>query len=290
MRAIWKGHIRFSLVTIPIRIFNAVDTEDTISFRQLHKVDHGLVGYEKKCKTCGKALAADEIVKGYEFERGRFVVVTPEDLAKVRLPSTKVIEIQGFVDAAEIHPSLYEAPYLAGPDGPLGAKAYALLAQAMQSTGKVGVGKVVLSAREEVVIIAPEGAGIMLHKLRPPAQIRSFEAVPQVAPAQASKDEVRLSISLVESMGTSLGEVDLTDRYADALRDLIEAKVAGREVVATEEVVPPVTDVLAALQQSLQAAQLKRKPMERAKGTKRPAAAPAAGQEKPAKAKKPRVA
>src|ERR1043166_5031618 len=117
MRSIWKGHIRFSLVTIPIRIYNAVDTAETIRFNQLHKDDNGAVGYEKKCKKCGKALTSEEIVKGYAFEPEQYVIVSPEDLAKIKLKSldlakiklksTKVIEVEGFIDAAEVHPSLY---------------------------------------------------------------------------------------------------------------------------------------------------------------------------------------
>src|ERR1041384_871936 len=117
MRSIWKGHIRFSLVTIPIRIYNAVDTEETIRFNQLHKEDNGAVGYEKKCKKCGKALTTEEIVKGYQFEPEQYVIISPEDLAKIKLQSTKVIEIEGFIDANEVQPSMYDSPYFAGPDG-----------------------------------------------------------------------------------------------------------------------------------------------------------------------------
>ncbi len=113
MRSIWKGHIRFSLVTIPIRIYNAVDTEETIRFNQLHKEDNGAVGYEKKCKKCGKALTAEEIVKGYQFEPEQYVIVSPEDIEKIKLKSTKVIEIEGFIDASEVHSTLYESPYYA---------------------------------------------------------------------------------------------------------------------------------------------------------------------------------
>src|SRR5579872_5080073 len=107
MRSIWKGHIRFSLVTIPIRIYNAVETEETIRFNQLHKEDNGPVGYEKKCKKCGKALTNDDIVKAYEFEPDQYVIVTPEDLEKVKIKSTKIIDIEGFIDATEVNPSLY---------------------------------------------------------------------------------------------------------------------------------------------------------------------------------------
>ncbi len=138
MRSIWKGHIRFSLVTIPIRIYNAVDTEETIRFNQLHKEDNGPVGYEKKCKKCGKALTAEEIVKGYQFEPEQYVIVSPEDLAKIKLKSTKVIEIEGFIDASEVHPSLYESPYFAGPDGPVAAKTYSLLTRGAEGERESG--------------------------------------------------------------------------------------------------------------------------------------------------------
>src|SRR5215213_10377287 len=175
MRSIWKGHIRFSLVTIPVRIYNAVDTEETIRFQQLHKEDNGAVGYEKKCKKCGKSLTAEEIVKGYEFEPEQYVIVTADDFAKIKLQSTKVIEIEGFIDAAEVHPTLYESPYLAGPDGPVAAKTYALLSEALKASGKVGVGKVVLRDREEVVMIAPLQGGLLLHKLRNPKELRKMD-------------------------------------------------------------------------------------------------------------------
>src|SRR3954471_4138548 len=247
MRSIWKGHIRFSLVTIPVRIYNAVDTEETIRFNQLHKEDNGAVGYEKKCKKCGKSLVAEEIVKGYEFEPEQFVIVTAEDFTKIKLQSTKVIEIEGFIDATEVHPSLYEAPYLAGPDGVVAAKTYALLSRALQASGKVAVGKVVLRDREEVVTIAPMDGGLMLYKLRQPAEIRKIQDVPQIENKDVNKDELKLSINLVESMSSTLKEIDLTDGYRDALRDLIQAKIQGKEVIAVAEEEKPVVDIMAAL-------------------------------------------
>src|SRR5215510_8318737 len=188
MRAIWKGHIQFSLVTIPIRIYNAVDTEETIRFNQLHKEDNGAVGYEKKCKKCAKTLTTEEIVKGYQFEPEQYVIVTPEDLAKIKLQSTKVIDIEGFIDASEVHPSLYESPYLAGPDGLVAAKTYSLLSEALKASGKVGIGKVVLRDREEVVMIGPLDGGLILYKLRPQSEVRKMESVPQIDNKPVSKD------------------------------------------------------------------------------------------------------
>src|SRR6267378_8357822 len=231
MRSIWKGHIQFSLVTIPIRIYNAVDNEETIRFNQLHKEDNGPVGYEKKCKKCSKSLTSEEIVKGFQFEPEQYVIVSPEDLAKIKLKSTKVIEIEGFIDASEVHPSLYESPYFAGPDGVVAAKTYSLLSQALKESGKVGIGKVVLRDREEVVAIAPLDGGLILYKLRHPNEIRKMEGVPQVEKTEANKDELKLSLGLVESMAASLKDLDLNDRYRDALREMIDAKISGKEVV-----------------------------------------------------------
>src|SRR5687767_1163906 len=276
MRSIWKGHIRFSLVTIPIRIYNAVDTEETIRFNQLHKDDNGAVGYEKKCKKCGKALTAEEIVKGYQFEPEQYVIVSPEDLAKIKLKSTKVIDIEGFIDVEEVHPTLYESPYFAGPDGPVASKTYSLLSQALKASGKVGVGKVVLRDREEVVMISPLDGGLALYKLRNPGELRKMESVPQIENKEVNKDELKLSINLVESMATTLEELDLTDRYRDALREMIEAKIAGKEVVSSPEEEKPVVDIMAALKQSIEQAKAKKKPMEKAKGEKKAAAVEAA--------------
>src|SRR5258706_11397164 len=271
MRSIWKGHIRFSLVTIPIRIYNAVDTEETIRFNQLHKEDNGAVSYEKTCKKCCKALAEEEIVKGYQFEPEQYVIMSPDDLEKIKLKSTKVIEIEGFIDASEVHSTLYESPYFAGPDGLVAAKTYSLLTQALKASGKVGVGKVVLREREEVAMIAPLDGGLVLYKLRNPQELRKMDSVPQIEQKEANKDELKLSISLVESMTASLKDMDLTDRYRDALREMIEAKIAGKEVISAPEEEKPVVDIMTALKQSIERTKAQKKPMEKAKGEKKQA-------------------
>src|SRR5438094_3050191 len=286
MRSIWKGHIRFSLVTIPIRIYNAVDTtEQAIRFNQLHKDDNGAVGYDKKCKKCGKALTSEEIVKGYQFEPEQYVIISPEDVEKIKLKSTKVIEIEGFIDASEVHPTLYESPYFAGPDGVVAAKTYSLLTQALRASGKVGVGKVVLRDREEAVMISPLETGLVLYKLRNPSELRKIDDVPQIEQKELNKEELKLSISLVDSMTSTLKEIDLTDRYRDALREMIEAKIAGREVVSAPEEEKPVVDIMTALKQSIERTKAQKKPMEKAKGVAKEAVEAA-----PAKQKKQKVA
>jgi DNA end-binding protein Ku len=162
MRAIWKGHIQFSLVTIPVRVYNAIDSGQSISFNLLSKEGHNPVSYEKKDKVTGQPLKSDEIVKGYQYEPGQYVIVEQEDLEKVRLKSTKVIEIEGFVDKSEVHPTLYEAPYFIGPDGDIAAKTYGLLGAVLKDSGKIAVGKVVLRDRETPVLLTPLEKGIVM--------------------------------------------------------------------------------------------------------------------------------
>jgi len=281
MRSIWKGHLQFSLVTIPVRIYNAVDREETIRFNQLHKADNGPVGYDKKCKRCGKTLTAEEIEKGYQFEPEQYVIVSAEDLAKIKLKSTKVIEIQGFIDAGEVDASFYESPYFAGPDGAIATKTYSLLSQALKATGKAGIGKVVLRDREEVMLIAPQDGGLVLHKLRRPNELRQIDNVPLIEKREANKDELKLAISLVESMTTGLKDLDLTDHYSEALCELVEAKIAGKEVVSAPEEEKPVVDIMTALKESIERTKAQKKPMERATGERKEAA-----EAKPAKRRK----
>jgi DNA end-binding protein Ku len=197
------------------------------------------------------------------------VIVSPEDLAKVKLKSTKVIEIQGFIDSIEVDPALYESPYFAGPDGPIAAKTYSLLSQALKASGKVGIGKVVLRDREEILMIAPQGNGLVLHKLRRPNEIRNIDAVPQIEAKEVTRDELKLSINLVESMTSSLKDLDLSDQYREALREMIEAKITGREVVSVPEQEKPVIDIMTALRQSIEQTKTRKKPMERAKGQRK---------------------
>jgi DNA end-binding protein Ku len=262
-----------------------VDTGESIRFNQLHKEDNGTVGYEKKCKKCGKTLTAEEIVKGYEFEPEQYVIVSSEDVAKIKLKSTKVIEIAGFIDASEVHPTLYESPYFAGPDGSVATKTYSLLTQALKESGKVGVGKVVLRDREEVVMIAPLEGGLVLYKLRNPNELRKMASVPQIEQKEVNQAELKLSLSLVESMTSRLNEMDLTDHYREAMRELVEAKIAGKEVVSVPEEEKPAVDIMTALKQSIERTRAQKKPMEKAKGEQKQAE-----ETKPAKERKQKVA
>lgn len=264
MRAIWKGHVQFSLVTIPVRIYNAIDTGQTISFNLLSKEGHNPVSYEKKDKVTGQTLRNEDIVKGYQYEPGQFVIVEQEDLDKVRLKSTKVIEIEGFVKAEEVHPTLFESPYFIGPDGDIAAKTYGLLSQCLKDTGKIGVGKVVLRDRETPVLIQPYERGILMYRLRYPSEVRSINEVPQLLEVKADKEQLKLARTLVDSMTTKFSQIEMKDHYFDALKEIIDAKIAGKEIVTVAEEEPKVVDIMTALKASIE--QAKKKPMEKAKG------------------------
>jgi DNA end-binding protein Ku len=276
MRAIWKGHIQFSLVTIPIRIYNAIDSGQSISFNLLSKDGHNPVSYEKKDKVTGQTLRSEDIIKGYQYEPGQYVIIDQEDFDKVKLKSEKVIEIEGFVNTEEVHPTLYEAPYYIGPDGDMAAKTYGLLSQTLKETGRIAVGKVVLRDRETPVLLAPHEGGMVMYRLRYPNEVRSIREVPQLMEVKPDKEQLKLAKTLVDSMTTKFANIEMKDHYYDALKAIIDAKVQGKEIVSITEEAPKVVDIMTALKASIDAA---KKPMEKAKG----AAAKSEKAEKPAK-------
>ena len=265
MRAIWKGHIQFSLVTIPVRVYNAIDTGQTISFNLLTREGHNPVSYEKKDKVTGKPLRNEDIVKGYQYEPGQYVIVEQEDLEKVKLKSEKVVVIEGFVKSEEVHHTLFETPYFIGPDGDIAAKTYGLLCHVLKESGKIGVGKVVLRDRETPVLISPHEGGILMYRLRYPNEVRSIREVPQLLEVKADKEQMKLAKTLVDSMTTKFSQIEMKDHYYDALKAIIDAKVAGKEIVTVTEEEPKVVDIMTALKASIEAA--KKKPMEKAKGS-----------------------
>lgn len=276
MRAIWKGHIQFSLVTIPVRIYNAIDTGQTISFNLLSKEGHNPVAYEKKDKVTGEVLKTEDIVKGFQYEPGQYVIVENEDFEKVKLKSEKVIEIEGFVDTNEVHPTLFEAPYYIGPDGDVAAKTYGLLSETLKQSGKIAVGKVVLRDRETPLLLAPMDGGIVMYRLRYPHEVRAMKEVPQIREVKADKEQLKLAKTLLDSMTVKFSSIEMKDNYYDALKNIIDAKIEGKEVIVREEEAPKVVDIMTALKASIDAA--KKKPMEKAKGETKKAKA-----EKPAK-------
>lgn len=267
MRSIWKGYLRFSMVTIPIRLYNAVDSSTTIRFNQLHNKDHGRVGYDKSCKSCGETLGPEDIVKGYEFAPDEYVVVSGEEMKTLRLKSTRILEIEGFVPASEVHQTLFDTPYFVGPDGEVAGRGYALLAEALRKSRKMGIGKLVLRDREDMVLVGQHKGGLMVYKVRYPHVIRDIGEVPSLGGYEVLGEELQLAQHLIEAMATSIGKVELKDTYHEAVRELIEAKIAGKEVVCVAEEVKPVIDIMSALKASI--AQANKKPTQKAKPGKK---------------------
>lgn len=268
MRSIWKGHIRFLLVAIPVRIYNALETSEKIQFNQLHRDDYGPIGYDKRCKKCGQIVSADQITKGYQYEPDRYAIVEPDDIAKIKIKTTRAVDIIGFVDRDEIPSTFYDAPYFAGPDGPVSEKPYALLREVMKQTGKVGIGKVVLRDREDLVAVFPLDDGLVLQKLHYPHELRKMQDVPDLESVQKlnaqklNKNELKLATTLVQEMATTLSDIDTEDNYHAALRNLIDSKIKGKKVVEFEVEELPRLDIMSALKKSLQ--QSSRKPMVKA--------------------------
>ena len=263
MRSIWKGHIRFLLVAIPVRIYNAIETAEKIQFNQLHREDYGPIGYDKRCKKCGQVVTNDQITKGYQYEPDRYAIVEPEDIAKVKIKTTRAVDIVGFVDSSEIPTTFYDSPYYAGPDGPVSEKPYALLREVMKQTGKVGIGKVVLRDREDLVAVFPHEDGLVMQKLHYPNELRSMKDVPELDHGvKVDKNEMKMATMLVEQMVTTLADIDTVDQYHEALKKLIDSKIKGKKVVEFEVEELPRLDIMSALKKSLQASN--RKPMVKA--------------------------
>jgi DNA end-binding protein Ku len=249
-------------------MYGAIESKQNISFRQLHKDDHGPIGYQKVCKVCNDKVSATDIIKGYEYESDQYVIVEADDLEKIKLKSTKVIDIEAFVDADEVPSALFDAPYFAGPDGEVAAKSYSLLCETLKKTNKLGIGKVVLRDRESIVLIAPHGPGLMMYKLRYPKELRNIENVPNLAREEPDETQLKLAQTLVDSMVKSFSDLELEDKYRQAVMDIVEAKIAGKEIVTIAEEEAPIVDIMTALQESIKQAQTQKKPLKKATGKK----------------------
>ncbi len=260
MRSIWKGHIRFSLVTIPIQIFNAVESKGNVSFRQLHSKDNGPIGYKKYCKSCEETVSREDIMKGFEYEPDQYAIFQEEELNSIKLESTKAIDIEAFVDMEEVHPTRFEHVYYVGPEGEVSKQAFALFCKTLSDTGKAGIGRIILRDREDVVLLTPHQNALIMYKLRFPYELRSIERVPDIKKQEiADEAQLKLAKQLVESLSIPFSEVDFEDRYRDALLDLVEKKVQGKQIVNMEENEEdkPVVDIMVALKKSIEAAKKK---------------------------------
>jgi DNA end-binding protein Ku len=251
-RPTWKGYLKISLVNIPIRVFPATDAAATVSFNQLHRECRTRIQQKRWCPSCQVEVPITDIVKGYEFEKGKYVVLDEDDLAKVRPESTRVINIVQFADAKVIDPVYVERPYYLAPDGAVASEAFAVMREGM--AGKAAVGKVALYGREYLVAIQPRENGLVMYTLRHASEVRAMSAIDELkaVPAKIKPDEVKLARQVISNFETEGDLTQYKDDYQDELRKLIDAKIAGEDIVApAEEEAPKVVNLMEALRQSL---------------------------------------
>jgi DNA end-binding protein Ku len=285
-RSTWKGFLKVSLVSIPIKVFPASESAATLSFNQLHGECRTRIQQKRWCPTCNREVANTELVKGYEFEKGRFVVLTEEDLAKVKTESTRVINLVQFADAESIDPIYYDRAYYLAPDGPMASDAYAVMREGMR--GKAGIGKVALYGREYLVAVVPRDRGLVMFTLHHAAEVRGIDAIDELqnVPESVKPEEVNLARQVIGAFDAELDLSSFRDEYREGLREIIDAKIAGEEVVAkTVETPSNVVNLMEALRRSLDAAAPGARGKRKTAKVELPAEAPA--EERPAAGAKP---
>lgn len=253
-RPTWKGFLKVSLVNIPVKVFPATESAATLAFNQLHAECQTRIQLKKWCPHCEREVSSAEIVKGYEFEKGRYVVVAEEDIQKVRVESTRVINLVQFADDAEIDPIYVDRAYYLAPDGPVAAEAFAVMREGM--SGKAGIGKMALYGREYLVAVRPQKKGLVMYTLHHDAEIRSIDQIEELSsvPATVKPEEMKLARQVIQTFEGELNLKDYKDEYTEGLRRIIEAKVAGEDVVVPEAEEPAkVVDLMDALRRSLSA-------------------------------------
>ncbi|MCP2326359.1 DNA end-binding protein Ku [Hamadaea flava] len=262
MRAIWKGAISFGLVSIAVRLYAATEEKD-IRFHQVHVKDGGRVKYQRVCTVDGKQVDYDQLAKGYEVG-DQMVVLTDDDFADLPLSSSRAIDVLEFVPEDQIDPILYSRAYYLEPDGNVGLKPYLLLRDALSKAGRVGLVKVALRQREQLATIRVRDDVLVLNTMLWPDEVRepAFDVLGGADQVKLHKQELQMAGSLIESMSDEFDPTEYTDAYREALQQVIEAKVEGREVVAPpqpQEGEAEVIDLMAALRESVAKAKAARK-------------------------------
>jgi DNA end-binding protein Ku len=266
---VWKGHLTFGLVSFPVRLYSAARSE-SIHFNQLHKHDGSRIKQVLYCQAEDKPIPRSEIVKGFEYEKDRYVVIEDEEVKKVAPPSAKVMEILEFVETGQVDPIYLETSYYMAPDE-AGEKPYALLFAALKQTGRVGVARIAMHQREHIVILRPGKNGVLMHTMYFNHEIRSVDEF-RTDTGLVKDKELALAASLVEALAADFEPDKYKDNYRENLLQMIEAKKQGDEIVATPEPQQAkVVDIMEALKASLAAA---KKPPQSA-ASEEPAAAEA---------------
>jgi DNA end-binding protein Ku len=261
-RPTWKGSLRLSLISIPIRVFPATSSSSDVSFRQLHRKCHTPIQLKKWCPHCEEEVSSDDIVKGYESSKGHFVLVEEEEIAKLRPESTRTVDLSHIIDAKSIDPIYIERSYYLTPDTKVAGSAFAVMREALE--GQAAIGRLALHGREYLVAVLPRDDAFVLHTLRTAGEVRELSALPDLdfADARTKPEEVRLARQVLSSLKTARDLTAFTDHYEDALREMIARKGAGATVAAEGASPTKVVDLMQALRQSLASVESdnKRKP------------------------------
>lgn len=247
---VWKGHLTFGLLSLPVKLYSAARSE-TVSFNQLHKSDHSRVKQVLYCQVEDKPIQRSDIVKGYEYEKDKYVVVEDEEIKKVAPRTAKTMEVLEFVKSTEVDPIFFDASYYLAPDE-AGEKPYSLLFEALKQSGCVGVAKIAMHNREHIVILRPGARGILLHTMYFEDEIRQVEEF-RTDTTKVQDKELALAKMLIESLLAPFEPGKYKDNYRENLMAMIKAKVEGKEIVETAAPAhkAPVIDILEALKMSL---------------------------------------
>ena len=253
-RPYWRGQLRLSLVSLAVELFNAVETSSQISFRMIHRPTGKRVQYRKAVPDVGE-VPAGEIVKGYEIARDQYVLLEPEEVEAVRLESKHVLDLVQFVDMAEIDPRYFERPYYLLPADETAAEGYVVIREALARSGKAGLGQLVVGGREHLVAVTPVGRGLVMEILRYGAEVKPAEAFfDEVPEGEVDPEMVEIASQIVERKSAAFDPNAFRDRYATALRDLVQEKAKGQPIEAPAGPAPTaqVVDLMAALKRSLE--------------------------------------
>jgi DNA end-binding protein Ku len=258
MRAIWKGALAFGMVSIPVRLYSATEDRD-VSFHQVHAEDAGRVRYQRMCTTCGAEVAYADLAKGFELPSGETVVLTEEDFASLPLPTTKVVELVAFVPADQVDPLALARGYYLEPE-PAGRKPYELLRAALDRTHRVGLAKIAVRSKESLAVLRPRGDVLVLQTMVWPDEVRKAEFDVLDREVSVSDAESRMADTLIEALSSDFAPEVYQDGYREALLSVIEAKTAGKHVVAVPAPAQPgpSVDLITALQASVEAAKAAR--------------------------------
>ena len=253
-RSSWKGYLRVSLVSCPVRLYPASSYADRISFHNLAPDTMSRISMVPTDPTTGKPVPRDQLLKGYEFEKGRYVILSEEELEKVQVESNRVIDVTQFVDDDKVDALYLDSPYWLAPDGKMANETFRVIVEAMKREAKSGVGRLVLSSRERAVLLSPRGKGIMIRTLRAAEEVRREDAYfEDIEEGPLDESAVTLARQIVAQKTAEFDPKLFEDRYQTALAELIKAKIKGEKIITAEVAEPaPVVDLMAALKKSLE--------------------------------------